>query len=214
MSSFDIGFHTDHVIAMEISESGRQKAIGALSSDPGVDKLGAASSVPLGGQLPTLAASSENGSSITVANNNVSPNYFEVLGIPLQRGRNFTEQEAAGGAPVAILSAGAAALLFPNQDPLGQTLRVDTPSRVVRVIGIAHDVMTCCIAYGKDPALLYLPSTASKTANVLVRVRGEVEAERNRLERQLGTVARVQLATSIRSISIARWASTHFARPQ
>jgi ABC-type antimicrobial peptide transport system permease subunit len=51
------------------------------------------------------------------------------------------------------------------------------------------DIVTCCIAYGKDAALLYLPTTASKTQRVLVHVRGEVEAERQRLETHLGAVA-------------------------
>lgn len=189
MSSFDIGFHTDHVIAMEITEGGRRQVIDALSSDSGVDKIVSASSVPIGGRVPTLSASPENGPSINIEHNDVSPEYFETLGIPLQRGRTFTVQEASGDAPVAILSAGAATLLFSDREPLGQTFRVGTPPRAVRVIGIAGDIVTCCIAYGKDPALLYLPSTPAKKGNVLVHVRGEVEAERDRLDTRLGMLA-------------------------
>jgi ABC-type antimicrobial peptide transport system permease subunit len=59
----------------------------------------------------------------------------------------------------------------------------------VRVIGIAGDIVTCCIARGKDAALVYLPSTASRTGSLLVHVRGEVEAERHRLDTQLAALA-------------------------
>jgi hypothetical protein len=57
------------------------------------------------------------------------------------------------------------------------------PVRDVRVIGVAADIVTCCIAYGKDAALIYLPSGSSTKGAALVRVRGDVETER----RALGT---------------------------
>ena len=174
---------------MEITESGRGRVVDALSSDPSVDRIVAASSVPMGGRVPTINASSDSGASISIAHNDVSPNYFEVLGIPLLRGRNFTADEATSEAPVTVLSRGAAARLFPGQDPLGKTIRLETPLRVVRVVGVADDIVTCCIAYGKDVALLYQPTTASKSGNLLVHVRGEVEAKRQRLDTQLGAVA-------------------------
>jgi predicted permease len=189
LTSFDVGFHTKHVIAIEATENGRKRVINALALDPAVDRITAASSVPIGGRVPTIMVSTQDGISISAANNNVSPDYFAILGVPLIRGRNFTAQEATGEAPVAILSAATAARLFSGRDALGQTVKLESPARVVRVIGIVADIVTCCIAYGKDAALLYLPTTASKTQSVLVHVRGEVEAERQRLETHLGAVA-------------------------
>ncbi len=189
MSAFDIGFHTDRVIAMEVADNGRRRVIDALSADPDVDSIAAASSVPIGGRVPTIMASSEKGPTISAAFNKISPAYFEMLGIPLLRGRNFTALEGTSEAPVAILSSGAAARFFSGRDSLGQTLRVGTPARDVRIIGVAPDIVTCCIAYGKDAALLYLPSNPSKKGSVLVHVRGEVEAERHRLDAQLRVLA-------------------------
>jgi predicted permease len=189
MSAFDIGFRTDHVIAMEVAGRGRTRVLEALSTDPEVDQIAAASSVPLGGLVPTMSASVDDGSTITIAHNDVSPQYFQMLGIPLLRGRAFSSEETRSEAPVAVLSAGVASRLFAGRDPLNQTIHLGTPPRVVRVIGIAADIVTCCIVRGKDAALAYLPSTASKTGSILVRVRGEVEAERQRLDTQLATVA-------------------------
>jgi putative ABC transport system permease protein len=112
-----------------------------------------------------------------------------MLRIPLLRGRRFSKEEATQESPVAILSAGAAARLFAGQDPLGQTIDLGTPPRVVRVIGIASDIVTCCIAYGKDAALLYLPVSASNGGSVLVHVRGEVEVARRNLDTRLAALA-------------------------
>jgi predicted permease len=189
MSAFDIGFYTDRVIAMDVAGNGRRRVIDALSADPGVDRIAAASSVPLGGRVPTVNASSQSGPTISAAFNEVSPGYFEMLGIPLVRGRNFSAQEATSEASVVILSASAAARFFSGKDAVGQTLRVRTPERDVRVIGVAPDIVTCCIPYGKDAALLYLPTNPLKKGSVLVHVRGEVEAERHRLDTQLRVLA-------------------------
>lgn len=189
MSAFDIGFSTGHVIAIEVTERGRNRVVEALSIDPEVDQIAAVSSVPLGGRVPTMSVSVDDGSTVSVAHNEVSPQYFGMLGIPLLRGRGFSDEEARSEALVAVLSARAASRLFADRDPLGQTVHLGTPTRVVRVIGIAADIVTCCIAWGKDAALAYLPSTAAKAGSILVHVRGEVEAERHRLDTQLATVA-------------------------
>ena len=189
MSAFDFGFRSHHIIAMEITENSRNRVIDGLSSDPGVDKIAVASSIPLGGRVPTVEAAAENGPTIPIAFNEVSPNYFEILGIPLLRGRGFSSQEANSEAPVVVLSAAAGERLYAGQDPLGQMIRLGNPERAVRVIGIASDIVTCCIAYGKDAGLVYLPASVSKKGQVLVHVRGEVETERNGLDSRLGTLA-------------------------
>ena len=190
MTGFDIGFRTGNVIAMEIVDSGRRRVLEALNSDPGIDRMAAASSVPLGGLVPDLSVSAEHGPTISTAFNQVSPEYFEILGIPIVRGRNFSSQEAASESPVGILSAATAERLFPNGNAIGQVLRISGKmAQDIRIIGIARDIVTCCIPYGKDAALLYLPTMPSRKGSILVRVRGDVEGERARLDAQLGTLA-------------------------
>jgi len=108
------------------------------------------------------------------------------LSIPILRGRNFTPQETVSEEPVAIVSAAAAHRLFGSENPLGQMMHLaGKPVRDVRIIGIAGDIVTCCIAYGKDPALIYLPTGSSTRGAVLVRVRGNVESERRGLDSRL-----------------------------
>jgi len=88
--------------------------------------------------------------------NFVSPEFFPALEIPILRGRNFTRDEAAAGAPVAVVSLATARLFWPNRDAVGQSIRTvrdpqdHTQSRVlrhesVRVIGIARDIAVAAI---------------------------------------------------------------------
>ncbi len=190
ISTFDIGFRTHGVIAMHIVENGRTRVVSALASDAGVNEIAAASSVPLGGQLPAVTVSRPSGTAMSTAYNHVSPEYFSVLGIPIVRGRNFTPDEAAAEVPVAILSTATAQRLFANADPLGQTIHLTgKPVRDVRVVGIAADIVSCCITMGKDAALLYLPTTPSSAqTSLLINVRGEVEGERRRLDAKLAAL--------------------------
>jgi predicted permease len=72
--------------------------------------------------------------------NQVSPDYFRVLRVPLRRGRPFTDADRAGAEPVVILNAAAAGTYFPDGDPIGRMVDFQGPRRVVGVIGnIRHD---------------------------------------------------------------------------
>jgi predicted permease len=190
MSAFDIGFRTNNVIAMDVAAHSRRAVTDALASDPEVDTIAAASTIPLNGPVPTMTTRAENGPTITIAHNDVSPEYFGILGIPILRGRNFTKQESASETPVAILSAGSARSLFAGREAVGQILHVSgKPARDVRIIGVAADIVTCCIPWGKDAALVYLPATRATSGYVLVHVRGDVEAVRDRLDMRLAALA-------------------------
>ena len=70
----------------------------------------------------------------------VTPGYFNVLGIPLVRGRRFTEEDRLSGAFVAILSESLARRIFPNEDPIGKRLLRGPEGQWTTVIGVARDV--------------------------------------------------------------------------
>jgi hypothetical protein len=125
-----------------------------------------------------------------------TPNYFEVLGIPIVHGRGFAPQESDEHAAVAIVSASAAQALWPGEEPVGRTLRLqleetqtgvadhihtlrrvgeDMPGGVyVTVVGVAQDVVSGLVYQGKDAAQVYLPTNASgeHAGALLVKPRG------------------------------------------
>ena len=52
-----------------------------------------------------------------------TPDYFTTMGIPLVRGRLFTEEDRARSPRVAVISESTAAALFPGQDPIGKRIK-------------------------------------------------------------------------------------------
>jgi predicted permease len=189
INSFDPGFGTRGITVFNIGDKLRDRVIAGLQSHPEVASIAAASSTPLGGILPDATITPSPGSApVKSWYNRVSPEYFRMLDIPIVRGRNFSPDEAAGNLPVVILSTSAAGRLWPRADPLGRVMLID--GRDVQVIGVARDIVTCCVLYGKDPSLVYLPSTPSAPGNsLLVRVHGDVEIVRHDLDARVSAFA-------------------------
>jgi len=70
--------------------------------------------------------------------NSVTPEYLDVMGIPLRRGRFFDDHDRLGSEPVVVIDEVMAQRAFAGQDPLGRRLWTDlapTPLLVVGVVG-------------------------------------------------------------------------------
>jgi putative ABC transport system permease protein len=102
--------------------------------------------------------------------NRVAPEYFETLGVPIVRGRNFRPDEA--GANVAIVSEATARQFWPGEDPLGRAFTLDMNFRgkleTFQVVGIARDVRTASLSR-IDPSFVYLTLVPSGFDHVIVR---------------------------------------------
>jgi predicted permease len=202
MRNFELGYKTRGVIIIGIEEKFRPKIIERLSSEPMIQTFAAAATTPLNGMLPTIAVSAGSGETAPNAwYNFVSPEYFSLLEIPILRGRNFTANEASSQAPLVIVSERTARRLWPNRDAVGQEIRIqrdaDTYSgerlpkfQTVRVIGVSRDIVTSNILWGKDPTLIYFPiSPASARNSLLIRVKGDAEPARRKLDAELAAMA-------------------------
>ncbi len=154
---------------------------------------------------PMLASKVLSGrGTLEVPLNLVSPEYFDIFGIPI-RGRNFTTAEADGMAPVAIVSQTAARMLWPHGDALGQTLTMKDrvsfgfgtkPIQAAVVIGIAQDSVYSLVALNSDHpptrALLYFPAGLNSkmlSSTLVVRMRGNPESARRAVEQAVESVA-------------------------
>ena len=124
--------------------------------------------------------------------NLVSPSYFQTLGIPITRGRDFTTQESDQGDSVVIVSEATARDFWPGDDPIGRRLKLDMDfsgkfATELQVIGVAKDVRNTHLSR-VDPAYLYLPLHFRKLlfGGLLVRTQGDprsaVAAVRSGLE--------------------------------
>jgi predicted permease len=92
----------------------------------------------------------------------VDEQYFRVMGIGLKRGRSFGSQDRAESVPVAIVAESLADHLWPNQDPVGKLVRVEShdesnPAPWITIVGVVSDVYHP-LGRGAQP-LLYVPYT-------------------------------------------------------
>lgn len=88
----------------------------------------------------------------------VTPEYFRALGIPVIRGRGFTDEESTGDEPLVVLSQMAAARLFPGEDPIGKRIE-PTGMRAnewVTVAGVAEDAKNDGLTSDEQPELYFL----------------------------------------------------------
>ncbi len=74
----------------------------------------------------------------------VSPDYFQILRIPLIRGRSFTPQDDADAASVVLINEAMARKYWPGEDPVGRRIRLTARaygwSEIVGIVGDVHEV--------------------------------------------------------------------------
>jgi putative ABC transport system permease protein len=84
--------------------------------------------------------------------------YFDVMGIPIRRGRAFDEHDHDDAPFVVIINETMAQQYFPNEDPVGKYMRFDflPEERVRQVVGIAGDTLTGPFQIQHEPTV-YVP---------------------------------------------------------
>jgi putative ABC transport system permease protein len=125
-----------------------------LSNLPGVTHVGTTSKLPLqdssifpfyiAGKKPIHPSDSAGANYYAI-----TPDYFKAMGIPLVRGREFTEHDSESSPRVAIINETIAKKFFPNGDPVGKRIDIGSapePEILREIIGIVADVKQ----YGLD----------------------------------------------------------------
>jgi predicted permease len=69
----------------------------------------------------------------------VGPGYFQTMGIPLLKGRDFSLADRKGTTEVAIVNQTLARKLWPDRDPVGQRFKLDAQPGERTVVGVAAD---------------------------------------------------------------------------
>ena len=102
--------------------------------------------------------------------NGVSHRYFETVGVPVLRGRGFTEEDRQGGKPVAVVNEEMAARLWPGEEAVGRRFQFFGAPDSVEVVGVARNSK-----YGflgeQTPLYLYLPMAQSYGSEATLHVR-------------------------------------------
>ena len=89
--------------------------------------------------------------------NAITPGWFETMGIPLRSGRDFNDRDRVGSPLVAIVNEAFARRYLPGQQPIGQTLRVDSDDGPrYEIVGVVADAVYTTPRDGMLPTM-YVP---------------------------------------------------------
>jgi predicted permease len=169
MRSVDLGFRPDHVTTGSYSLPQKQYAtqtsvnvfnvelMRRLRALPGVESVGFTSFLPASGNNNNQTFVAEGYVAPKGANMNLATSaqvigdYFPAMGIPLMRGRFFTEADKAGAQLVLIVNRKLAQHYWPNQDPIGKRLRIGTPEMQTPWMTIVGEVADVKLSSPDDP---------------------------------------------------------------
>jgi predicted permease len=110
----------------------------------------------------------------TIQYNEVGPDYFVTMGIPLVSGREFTRVDDERAALVAVVNETMAARYWSGKDPMGE--RVQVKGRWMRVVGVAKDSKYESVREPPKP-FFYVPRRQNFTVGAGLYVRTPLSPE-------------------------------------
>ncbi len=188
-----LGFQSARVTTMQVAPTGENyrsagQAIAyweqvqeRVAAVPGVERASLTNTVPMSGSF-SLVAYNASGKAPLPPNQaplahqaTASPQFFDTLGIPVLRGRDFDRRDAVASPRVVIVNEAFVQREFPETDPIGQRVTFGPPDdgegpEWFDIIGVVGNTR----AYGVDqePApTIYLPHTVAATQPLTIMVR-------------------------------------------
>jgi putative ABC transport system permease protein len=139
--SVDLGFRTDHLLTLQLPvPRGRfatpeeveifyRQLLDRTAAIPGLTSASISTGMPpegtsFGRAFEIVGRPHDPANPIGGGVNMVTPQFYETLGIRILRGRAFTEQDRAGGVPVAIVNEIFVKAYLQGKDPLTQRVRM------------------------------------------------------------------------------------------
>jgi macrolide transport system ATP-binding/permease protein len=190
----DLGFDPQRVMnfTMDPNEIGYNQAqsrqfysqllqrVGAM---PGVQSVSLAATIPMGdigfgGNIEIEGHPREDGRPpASAADNFVTSQYFDVMRIPLLRGRMFTEGDNQNSQHVAIINEKMAQQFWPKEDPIGRRFTIlEGAKDTVEIVGIVKNSKSDQLSEGFKP-FFYAPLSQHDVTLATLQVRASGEAE-------------------------------------
>jgi len=214
----NLGFRADHLLTASVTlDDARYKdapqktlfvrdLLAQLQHIPGAETVAVASDLPATG--PGSAAfrikdqlESPTDQPLTALDVVVSRDYFQTAGIPLLRGRTFTENDNATAPSVAVVNQEFVHRHLRDQDPLGKQIRLDVSdakSNWTEIVGVVSNVKTHSEDAREDPEI-YEPFLQRPVPSLFLMVR--VSSDPDSLASALrGAVAQVDTELPLASV--------------
>ena len=227
-SRFDPGLRTTDTVLIDVlNDPHRAAMLQAIATDPTISAHAAMRPALL---APARDAFADTGGGKTpVGYKYVSAGYFDVLGIPILRGRAFTAAERDEH-PVVIVSESLARALWPNRAGVGETFRFEedlttgtrpkdeapSPPRIVTVVGVSRDVPGFRFSDVRDADIFVPTRPDAPNTSLVARVNGDPDLARQtlidhltRIDPNMGTIVTLRSFARLERflLGIAFWVS-------
>jgi predicted permease len=200
------GFNPDHVLTGRVTPpatrykgdpellSFADRLLDRVRALPGVEAAGLTSSLPLGEDhsdsmiLAEGYAMKPGESLISPFQTDVTPGYFEAMGIPLKSGRLFTSSDTPKSPPVVIIDERLAAKFFGTADPVGRRLwKPDKAEELTKgpgpkthfytIVGVVGSVRMLGLTEKEDVGAYYFPSSQETVRGGTIVVRSAIDPD-------------------------------------
>ena len=144
-------------------------AAARLRELPGVEMASVGGPLPLAPVRSTLRLWRSNDretTSLIGTHQSIMPGYFEVMGIPLRAGRDFSDDDIVHGRRVVVVDEQLAARLWQG-NAIGRQLSVDYSKQPLEVVGVAGQIRARNIRDSGTP-VIYVPSHVYEIEQTLV----------------------------------------------
>ncbi|HEX3187340.1 MAG TPA: ABC transporter permease [Pyrinomonadaceae bacterium] len=199
--STDLGFDQKNLLVMslDLTTQGYDEARAAtlyaqlaerLKTSPAIKSVSLVEVPPFSGARETaieIDESSPAASSLSVGANLVSAEYFQTLGIPLRRGRLFTEDDARSGESPVVISEAMANRFWSGVDPIGKRFRDGGTSHTI--IGVVDDISSRQVGRIDGP-LFYMAAAPGKLGGLsfILRTNGDALASMSAVREAAGSL--------------------------
>jgi predicted permease len=176
LRAVDPGFDPHHVLTMTVSVPATKFPVPALQVSffdqvlqrvralPGVESASVIDNLPLGGGGSHQPIAIEGRPAVPMSEQPevdvrlISAGYLSAMRIPLLRGRDINDADAAGRPTVVLINASMANRLWPHEDPIGKHLTLSFfPDAVREIVGVVADTKLDSLDESRDTATLYFP---------------------------------------------------------
>ena len=201
LTRIDLGVRTDHILTFSLpvprtrfSQPERmfpyfQQMLGKIQSVPGVESAALTTGIPLRGwgSVPFRIAGAtpvREGARQDTGLQAVTPEYFDIFGIRLLRGRQFTPQDRADTMHVIMVNETFAKKFLSDADPLTQRIIINRvlpfsptngPEIEWQIVGLFHDVRAENTMRSDNAPMVYLPFWQNPFPRTAVAIRTKIE---------------------------------------
>ena len=176
----DPGFRADHLLTVEVYRSMSdenedanwrnwtgfyEQLLARIQTLPAVESAGATLALPIQGRSWNVGFKIDGHAYASLMDQSeaeariVSNNYFDVMKIPLRRGRFFSEHDAKDSPHVAVINEAVARLYWQNEDPVGRFIQMPAfGAGRCEIVGVVGDIRQAKLSDDPSPGI-YVPYT-------------------------------------------------------